>query len=110
MRISWGHPLVAALFVMQAQAGPVDPSRHWPLPPTVLETRLAQDRLEILESRGDVGGVMGVKKLKIQLGEGRDEIFVKWKKAPPGDADGWNNSPRKARGPSATSRCTSGAP
>ena len=66
MRISWGHQVVATLFVLQAQAGPVDPSRHWPLPPTVLETRLAQDRLEILESRGDVGGVMGVKKLKVR--------------------------------------------
>ncbi|MBW2267556.1 MAG: hypothetical protein JRH16_03185 [Deltaproteobacteria bacterium] len=98
-QIGWGVRFGAlglvGLFALSAQAGPVDPARHWPLPPPILETRLAQDRLEILEASGGVGGVMGVKKLKIRLGDPGDVLFVKWKKAPRGDADGWNNTPRK---------------
>ncbi len=80
---------------LPALAGPVDPARHWPWPPAELERRLAEDRLEILESFDGVGGVMGVKKLKLRVGDAGDLLFVKWKKAPNGDADGWNNTPRK---------------
>ena len=51
--------------------------------------------LHLLEQSGDVGGVMGVKKLRVRLGSEGEEYFVKWKRAPSGDADGWNNTPRK---------------
>jgi hypothetical protein len=68
---------------------------HWPLPPTVLERRLALEEFRILSVSGGVGGVMGVKKLRIALESTGQELDVKWKKAPKGDADGWNNTPRK---------------
>jgi len=78
-----------------AWAQPVEPAAHWPLPPAELERLLAHDDFAIRTVRGDVGGVMGVKKLKIVFPGREDWLAVKWKKAPPGDADGWNNTPRK---------------
>jgi hypothetical protein len=38
---------------------------------------------------------MGVLKLRVAFQPSGRELDVKWKKSPPGDADGWNNSPRK---------------
>jgi hypothetical protein len=97
--ISWNFCRIALMLAVSgalpALAGPVDPAEHWPLPPAALETRLATDPLVILEQSGDVGGVMGVKKLRVRLGSEGEEYFVKWKRAPSGDADGWNNTPRK---------------
>jgi hypothetical protein len=78
-----------------AQAQAVDPSRHWPLPPAELEPLLANEEPKILSIRGGVGGVMGVLKLRVAFQPSGRELDVKWKKSPPGDADGWNNSPRK---------------
>lgn len=71
------------------------PEAHWPLPPGELEVRLARAPFEILDSRGGVGGVTGVRKLTTRFPDTGDELFLKWKAAPPGDADGWNNTPRK---------------
>ena len=68
---------------------------HWPLPPAELERLLGHEPFEIREVKGGVGGVMGVRKLSLHFpGSGRD-LTVKWKRAPDGDADGWNNTPRK---------------
>lgn len=93
---SLGFGLCAGLAAAPgARAGPVDPAEHWPLPPEVLERRLATEAFEVVSVSGGVGGVMGVKKLQIRLAEDGTELAVKWKKAPPGDADGWNNTPRK---------------
>ena len=78
-----------------AGAQTVDPSKHWPLPPSELERLLANEEPKILSIRGGVGGVMGVLKLRVAFQPSGREIDVKWKKSPPGDADGWNNSPRK---------------
>jgi hypothetical protein len=78
-----------------AWAQAVDPSTHWPLPPAELERLLAHEDFEIRTVRGDVGGVMGVKKLKVVFSNREEWIAVKWKEAPPRDADGWNNTPRK---------------
>ena len=77
------------------EAGPIPASEHWPMPPEEFERRLAQDPIEILEAAGGVGGVMGVKKLTIRVGDHPRPVWVKWKPAPRGDADGWNNTPRK---------------
>lgn len=94
--IPGGVALVAMLTAPSlAPAGPVDPSEHWPLPPAELERRLAEDPIEIVEVTGGVGGVMGVKKLTLRLGDHPAPLWVKWKPAPRGDADGWNNTPRK---------------
>jgi len=78
-----GLPLVAA-------AKP-----NWPLPPAQLERILASEDFEILEVSGEVGGVMGVKKLTLRFPKSGKTLNVKWKAAPQGDADGWNNNPRK---------------
>jgi hypothetical protein len=78
-----------------ARAQTVDPSAHWPLPPAELERLLAHEDPKILSVRGGVGGVMGVLKLQVVFQPSGRELDVKWKKSPRGDADGWNNSPRK---------------
>lgn len=90
----WGLS-AALLLAAAAAADPVDPAHHWPLPPGVLEERLITEDFEVIEVSGDVGGVMGVLKLGIRMAKDSNEFAVKWKKAPSGDADGWNNTPRK---------------
>lgn len=92
-----GHVLAAAVLLAAAvaAAGPVDSARHWPLPPGALEERLGTEDFEVIEVSKGVGGVTGVKKLGIRMAKDGTEIAVKWKKAPAGDADGWNNTPRK---------------
>jgi hypothetical protein len=95
---SLGAGLAALLWlglVSPGWAQPVDPSAHWPLPPAELERRLAHDDFTIRTVRGDVGGVMNVKKLKVVFPDLEEWIAVKWKEAPRRDADGWNNTPRK---------------
>jgi hypothetical protein len=82
----WGDPALAER---------VDPATHWPAPPAEVERLLALAPFEIQSVRGGVGGVMGVKKLGLVFPPGGRELAVKWKAAPPGDADGWNNTPRK---------------
>jgi hypothetical protein len=84
----------AGLLATVAAAGP-QAQGHWPLPPPELEPLLAAGTFEIRDSRGGVGGVMGVRKLHVSFPETGLETFLKWKPAPVGDADGWNNAPRK---------------
>ena len=93
MRQAWA---IAACFIATPSAGQtVDPATHWPLPPPVLEERLAAEEFEIVGVEAPAGGVMGVKKLRIRMLADGHELAVKWKQAPPGRADGWNNPPRK---------------
>jgi hypothetical protein len=99
MRSAWLPPLAAALATGLATApagvATAEGSPHWPLPPDQLEKVLALEHFEILSVAGDVGGVMGVRKLLLSFpGSGR-QLKVKWKRAADGDADGWNNTPRK---------------
>ena len=93
LRQAWA--IVAAFVAFPATGQTVDPATHWPLPPPVLETRLAAEDFEILEVDSAVGGVTGVKKLRIRLLADGQHLAVKWKQAPAGSADGWNNTPRK---------------
>ena len=93
-KLGWALGM-ALLGAPGAGAEPVDPARHWPLPPGELEERLASEDFEVLEVAGGVGGVSGVKKLRIRMANDGRELTVKWKKAPIGNADGWNNTPRK---------------
>jgi hypothetical protein len=86
---------LAAAAGLSATAPAAGPEAHWPLPAAELEERLARGAFEIRDSQGGVGGVMGVRKLRATLPDSGREIFLKWKPAPPGDADGWNNTPRK---------------
>ncbi|MDJ0847461.1 MAG: hypothetical protein QNK04_03665 [Myxococcota bacterium] len=80
---------------LPAQAGPRGAETHWPLPPGQLEHVLSREAFEIRSVSADVGGVMGVRKLGIHVPKLGRDLDVKWKRAPDGDADGWNNTPRK---------------
>jgi hypothetical protein len=71
------------------------PNAHWPLDPAALEQILAQEDFEILSVKGGIGGVMGARKLGLRFPASGRDLKVKWKRAPDGDADGWNNTPRK---------------
>jgi hypothetical protein len=86
---------LAALLARAAASEPGGAATHWPLPPAALEEILAREDFEIREVGGGVGGVMGVKKLRLHFPGAQRELKVKWKVAPPGTADGWNNTPRK---------------
>ena len=69
-------------------------AHQWPAHPIDLELLLAYHDFEIVGVKGGVGGVMGVKRVELRFPDGQ-KIPVKWKAAPAGDADGWNNTPRK---------------
>jgi len=77
-----------------SQAGTV---HNLPLPPHLLEQRLAQSAFDITAAEEAGGGVMGAKKLTVTFREDRRAVAAKWKKAP-GGGDGWNNSPRREIG------------
>jgi hypothetical protein len=94
--IVWGILIPALLApIARARAGTEGAQSHWPLPPAELERILALEDFQILDVKGGVGGVMGVRKLTLRFPASGQELKVKWKRAPDGDADGWNNTPRK---------------
>ena len=68
---------------------------NWPLPPHRLAQLLSHEDFEI-RARQDAGaGVTGASKWTLWFAASQVEFDVKWKEVPPGDAEGWNNSPRK---------------
>lgn len=68
--------------------------RNWPMPPSELEKRFRQQDFRVLEAKPAGSGVTGAFKARIEFPDSR-QLDVKWKFAPPGKADAWNNSPRK---------------
>lgn len=90
-----GAALVLGALAALAGAGARATETHWPLPPAELERLLGHEPFEIREVKGGVGGVMGVRKLSLHFPGSGQDLTVKWKRAPDGDADGWNNTPRK---------------
>jgi hypothetical protein len=74
----------------RAAAGP-----HWPVPPERLERLMLRGKGELQHRTGTDAGVTGAERWTLYFPALRRTIRVKWKAAPPGDADGWNNSPRK---------------
>lgn len=92
-----GAALLAILLPLHAlaQEAPQPPPPHWPASPAELEQILPYQDFQILEVKGGVGGVMGVRKLTVRFSPSNRVLKVKWKRAPDGDADGWNNTPRK---------------
>jgi len=90
-----GASAVLQLFAFASWGRGEGGDTHWPLAPTDLEQILAIEDFEILGVKGDVGGVMGVRKLRVRFPDSDQELSLKWKRAPDGDADGWNNTPRK---------------
>jgi hypothetical protein len=77
-------------------AAPRPPAgRHWPVPPAEMEKLLRTGKGEVRE-RHEVGsGVTGAERFTTYFPALRRNVDFKWKAAPSGDADGWNNNPRK---------------
>jgi len=68
---------------------------NWPAPPEELERRIAEDAFEVRAVASAGGGTTGAQKLTLFFPSHGDTIAFKWKPVPKGDADGWNNAPRK---------------
>jgi hypothetical protein len=66
-----------------------------PLPPGQVEQLLAHAPFEIESMKPAGAGVMGAAHARARFPARRLELDVKWKTAPAGTADGWDNSPRK---------------
>lgn len=68
---------------------------NWPAPPDEIERRLAGEPFELRKIAGTGAGTTGALKLELFFPQHGDTIAFKWKPVPRGDADGYNNSPRK---------------
>lgn len=86
----------------------VDPTsgvrRHWPLAPAEAELRLATGAIEIRRAADAGSGVTGAMRLTLWFPEEGVEVDAKWKPAPRGDLDSWNNAPRKELAAAAVQR------
>jgi hypothetical protein len=69
--------------------------RHWPVAPDRLEELLQTGKGSVRDRTPISTGVTGADRLTVYFPAIGRSVRVKWKAAPPGDADGWNNSPRK---------------
>jgi hypothetical protein len=67
---------------------------NWPAPPEEIERRLGEP-LELRKIAGAGAGTTGALKLVLFFPEHGDTIAFKWKPVPRGNADGYNNVPRK---------------
>ena len=68
---------------------------NWPAPPEEIERRLADEAFEVRSAESAGGGTTGALKLTLFFPAHGDTLTFKWKPVPGGDADGWNNTPRK---------------
>lgn len=75
------------------RAIPQPPPTHWSLPPEEAADALARGHLELLEMGAPAGGKTGARKATVRI-DGA-EVDVKWRAAPIGTADSFNNSPRR---------------
>ena len=71
------------------------PGNNWPLPPDEAERLFSQAPIELISLEPTSHGVAGALKAKTAFPHDGRRLEVKWKVAPPGTMDGWNNSPRK---------------
>jgi hypothetical protein len=66
-----------------------------PLPPPQLERLMTRAELEFRGHERLASGVTGAARVTLHFPSIDRELDFKWRTAPAGDADGWNNSPRK---------------
>jgi len=78
-----------------ARAAPPPAGKCWPLPPAQAEQLMAAGAAEVRAEAPTSYGVTGAERLTVYFPAIARSIHVKWKAAPPGRADGWNNAPRK---------------
>jgi hypothetical protein len=86
--------LRTALAALAAAPEP-PPGDSWAMAPAELEGILADEVLEVRSHESAGGGVTGAVRERVFAAVRGRDLMVKWKRAPAGDADGWNNSPRK---------------
>jgi len=78
-----------------ARAAPPPAGKCWPVSPARAEKLMATGKVEIRAEAPTQSGVTGAERLTVYFPSIRRSLRVKWKAAPPGRADGWNNTPRK---------------
>jgi hypothetical protein len=71
------------------------PPKSWPASAEDLERRLASENFEVRKVEGAGAGTTGALKLELFFPQHNDTILFKWKPVPAGDAEGFNNAPRK---------------
>ena len=71
------------------------PGNNWPLPPDEAERLFSQAPFELISLESTSHGVAGALKAKIAFPDDGRRLTIKWKVAPPGTMDSWNNNPRK---------------
>lgn len=89
-----GTPEPVPLTIREGAPSAVVPV-NWPAPPGEIERRLAGEPFELRAVDDAVAGTTGALKLTLFFPKHGDTIAFKWKPVPAGDADGWNNAPRK---------------
>ncbi len=71
------------------------PGNNWPVAPDEAERRLSQAPLDIVSLEATSQGVAGAQKARIAFPDDGRQLEAKWKAAPSGTLDSWNNNPRK---------------
>lgn len=71
------------------------PGNNWPLLPDQAERLMSQAPFELISIEPTSHGVAGALKAQIAFPDDGRRLAIKWKVAPPGTMDGWNNNPRK---------------
>jgi hypothetical protein len=92
---SYPHPEEAAELWLSrlARAPAPPPGDEWPVSPAEAERLFSARSLALRGARRTRGGNTGASRGTL-VADGR-AIEVKWKAAPPGTAEGWNNTPRR---------------
>jgi hypothetical protein len=71
------------------------PGNNWSLPPEIAERLFARAPGELVALKHTPSGVAGAFKAEVVFPEDGRHVDVKWKEAPHGDMNGWNNNPRR---------------
>jgi hypothetical protein len=71
------------------------PGDHWAVPPEESERLFAHAPFELVSAKPTSEGVAGARKAEVLFPNDGRFLQVKWKEAPRGTCDSWNNNPRK---------------
>jgi hypothetical protein len=69
--------------------------KNWPLPPAQVEELLTTGAGEVRHREPVGAGVTGAERFDVFFKAVNRTLRIKWKAAPPGDVESWNNNPRK---------------
>jgi len=71
------------------------PGDNWPVSPEESERLFGHAPFELVSVKPTSQGVAGAQKAEVLFPNDGRHLQAKWKVAPPGTCDGWNNNPRK---------------